>query len=157
MEQDREQDFAIFYREYAPFVQRFLQSIGCPAQDAEDITQETFVKALLHIDSYREECRFSSWLCQIAKNTWLTQLKRQRKSVPLEQALLSAQEEQTFEWLDLLERLPEPYKTVSRKKLWGGMTYAEIAASCKKSESWARVTFYRARLKLKEMTEEGQK
>lgn len=156
MEPNQEAEFALLYRKYAPYIQRFLQSIGCPAQDAEDITQETFVKAFLHIESYRGECQMSTWLCQIAKNTWFTQQKRHRKTVTLAPEQVRAAEEKTFEWLDLIEHLPEPYRTVLREKLWSGRTYPEIAAMYGKSESWARVTFFRARQKLKEMNEEGR-
>ena len=59
MNPETEKEFERVYRENAPLVYRYLLSIGCPPQDAEDITQETFVKALLNIDRYRGECKLS--------------------------------------------------------------------------------------------------
>ena len=143
-----EQEFGIVFRENAGLVYRYLLSLGCSEADAEDITQETFVKALLHIDSFRGDCRLSVWLCGIARNTWYTALKRQRREMPLTVPASGSGETEFLEWMDLVERLEEPYRGVFLKKALGGWEYAEIAARYGKTESWARVTYHRARLKL---------
>lgn len=145
------QEFELVYREYAALIYRYLLSLGCPAQDAEDIAQDTFVKALLHIDSYRGECKLSVWLCQIAKNTWLTYRKKQNRSAPYEVEEQGLPDEHLCEWLDLVERLEEPYRSVFLKKTFGEYSYEVLAKQFGKSESWARVTYYRARQKLREM------
>lgn len=46
---------------------------------AEEITQETFFKALQKIDGFRGDCKISVWLCQIAKNTYITHQKKKKK------------------------------------------------------------------------------
>lgn len=46
-------EFELVYRENARLVYRFLVSRGCPPQEAEDLTQDTFVKALLHIHRFK--------------------------------------------------------------------------------------------------------
>lgn len=151
-----EQEFGLVYRENAAAVYRYLLSLGCSEADAEDITQETFVKALLNIDSFRGESRLSVWLCGIARNTWYTWLKRKKRELSL-LAPASGPEELAFlEWMDLVERLQEPYRDVFRKRALGGWEYGEIAARYGKTESWARVTYHRARLKLQQATEGGQ-
>ena len=143
------------YRQYAPLVWRYLRSLGCPPQDAEDVTHDTFVKVLLHIDSFREESKFSVWLCRIARNSWLSQLRRQKRdaAVPAETEP-SAWDAHWFEWLDLLERLPEPYGSVFLKRELGGWSYGELAREYGKTENWARVTFYRARVQLQKLLDE---
>lgn len=152
------EEFDVVYRQNAAVVYRYLLSLGCPAHDAEDVVQDTFVKALLHIDSFRGECALSVWLCRIAKNTWMNLLKRQKRegaALPEEQV---APRDEFWEWLDLMERLEEPYRTVFRQRALAGCDYGALAAQYGKSESWARVTYHRARMKLRQMLPgEGEK
>ena len=75
-------DFELIYRENALKVYRFLLTLGCPPQEAEDVIQDTFVKALLNIGSFRAESDIYVWLCSIAKNTWYTRLKRRKRRAP---------------------------------------------------------------------------
>lgn len=145
-----EQEFGLVYRENAGLVYRYLLSLGCTGADAEDITQETFVRALLSIDSFRGEARLSVWLCGIARNLWYTALKKRRREVPLAASPEAPGETEFFEWMDLVDRLEEPYRDVFRKRALGGWEYGEIARFHGKTESWARVTYHRARLKLQE-------
>ena len=149
-------NFDQIYRAYAVQIYRYLLSIGCPAQDAEDIMQETFVKALLRIDSYRGDAQISVWLCQIAKNTWPDHLRKYKRTLPLDQAQFSVTNDPLCEWLDLVERLEEPYRSVFYKVTFAGATYEELAKAHGKSASWARVTYYRARMKLQEMLKDGR-
>lgn len=149
-------EFESVYREQAGTVFRYLRSLGCEEQDAQDITQETFVKALLHIDSFRGDCKLSVWLCRIARNTWYTHLKKRKRDSNWEMPEPSVDDRRFFEWMDLVDRLGEPYRGVFLKKALGGWEYSEIAARYGKTESWARVTYYRARLKLQQATEGGR-
>ena len=150
-------EFELVYRENARLVYRFLVSRGCPPQEAEDLTQDTFVKALLHIHRFKGECRLSVWLCQIAKNTWLThETRRRREPFQVCQAR-GAWDSSLWEWLDLVERLEEPYRSVFVAKALEERPYEELSAQYGKSESWARVTYHRAREKLRAMIEEGEK
>jgi len=148
----REQQlFEAVYREHAVPVYRYLLRIGCPPQDAEDVLQETFVKALLHIDSFRGECAISVWLCQIAKNTWYKELKKQKRERPDSSVEHRQEATAVTEWLELIERLEEPQQTVFLKRALGGWSYAELAEAYGRSESWARVTFHRAKLRIQAM------
>lgn len=147
-------EFEAVYRQHAALVYRYLLRLGCSPQDAEDITQDTFVKALLNIDGFRGTCKLSAWLCQIAKNTWLTQLKKHKRNFPLPDTEDAVTDNYLYEWVDLTERLEEPYRSVFLKVALGGWTYEEISLQYKKSESWVRVTYYRARSKLQQMLTE---
>lgn len=152
-----QQKFDSLYRTYAPQIYRYLLSIGCPAQEAEDIVQDTFVKALLKIDSFRGACKLSVWLCQIAKNSWLEQLRKVKREAPKELCAEDASAPHPHELLDLVFRLEEPYQSVFLRIAVNGWTYDALAEHYKKSVSWARVTYYRARQKLQEMLTDGRK
>ena len=130
--------------------------IGCPSQDAEDITHDTFVKALLHIDQYRGETILSVWLCRIAKNAWLNQLKKQKRETPTLELNhdITIQDEYLFEWIDIIEQLAEPYRSILPARLLNDMEYSDIARAYRKTESWARVTYHRAKIKLRDLLNE---
>lgn len=157
MNPETEKEFEKVYRENAPLVYRYLLSIGCPPQDAEDITQETFIKALVNIDLYRGECKLSVWLNQIAKNAWITHLKKQKRVADYDFSESSFEDSHLCEWIDIMENLSEPYRTVLIKKLLGDLSYSEIAYIFGKSESWARVTFYRGKVMIQKALREGSK
>lgn len=148
-------EFDAVYRENAAVLLRFLKSIGCPEQDAEDVVQDTFVKALLNMDTFRGESSLAVWLCSIAKRTWYTKLKRQKHRAQEPEHLSEPAHEGLYAWLDLIDRLPEPYGEVFARRALYGWDYSDIAARAGKSESWARVTYHRARLKLLDMLKEG--
>lgn len=99
------------------------------------------------------------WLCQIAKNTWFTQAeKRKRNAGPppgdwpdprsLEQQF--ADRETALAAHRVLHDMPEPYREVFWLRAFGELSFTQISALFGKTESWARVTYHRAKLKLKE-------
>ena len=151
------QEFERMYRIYSTQIYRYLLSIGCPPQDAEDLVQDTFVKALLRIDSFRGDCKLSVWLCQIAKNVWRDHLKKNKRKHLVMPVEVHACDSSLVEWLDLVEHLQEPYRRIFTGIVLEGRTYNELASSCGKSVSWARVTYYRARMKLQDMMTERRK
>lgn len=150
----------------APIVYRFLLSM-CGNEDlAEELTSETFYQAYLHIDKFRGECKPETWLCQIAKNALYKETKRTKRMVPWEQFGTAeadedfferiASKEQTLKIYSHLHQLNDPYKEVFMLRLLGELKFKEIADIYEKSESWAKVTFYRAKNKLIELME-GEK
>lgn len=152
-----EHQFEQVYREYAGLVRRYLLKIGCDPQDTEDITQDTFVKALLHIDSFRGESSLAVWLCAIARNTWRSMLKKKKQDAEMPRHEIATEDAQFWEWMDLVDTLGEPQRSVFLKRALSGWDYPELAMAYGKSESWARVTYHRARLKLMNMLEGGNK
>ena len=158
-------DIERIYEEYFIAVYRYVLSLSKNQHIAEEITQETFFKALKYADDFRGECRLSVWLCQIAKNTYLGYLEKEKKLVSaekipeknsfdakgLEQAFV---EKETARRLhQLIHDMDEPYKEVFSLRTFSELPFADIGALFGKSESWARVTYHRAKLKLKEAME----
>ena len=150
-------DFQEVYDLYFKDVYKYALSLCRDVHLAEEITQETFFKALKSIDSFKGQCRLYVWLCQIAKNTYFTYAGKQGKltvevEAPdgegLEERLL--EKESAFEIHRILHRLPEPYKEVFSLRVFGELTFKQIGELFGKTESWARVTYHRARLKIKE-------
>lgn len=152
--------FDEIYVQYFDDVYRYILAICHNDSIAEEITQETFFKALQKIESFRGECKLRVWLCQIAKNTYFSYCNKQKKQ-DSEEKLKDAADEITFEEKLLhketalaihkkLHSLAEPYKEVFSLRVFGELSFGEIGELFKKNESWARVTFYRAKLKLKE-------
>lgn len=153
-------EFDEIYSEYFEDVYRYVLSISRNETIAEDITQETFFKALKNIDRFKGNCKISVWLCQIAKNSYFSYLKKEKKSlanfeehkeifdIGFEQILVD--DESTFEVHKLIHDLEEPYKEVFTLRFFGELSFFKIAELFGKTESWARVTYHRARIKLKE-------
>lgn len=151
-----EPDFESIYRENALRVRRYLFSLGCPPQDTEDVVQDAFVKALTHMEDFRGDSSLSVWLCSIAKNTWYDRLKKQKRELPFVCPEHSRPPDRALEWLDLVDKLQEPFHTVFLRRALGDCSYAELARAFGKTESWARVTYHRARLLLQKMLNETE-
>ena len=154
------------YRTYFDIVYRYICSISQDGPLAEEVTQETFFKALKKIDQFRGDCDVRVWLCQIAKNTLYDHLKKQKKQLSGDEQLEKtesdggelleeklAQRSQAMEIHKVLHRLSEPYKEVFSLRTFGELTFREIGMLFGKSENWARVTYYRARVKIREELE----
>ena len=154
------------YRTYFDIVYRYIRSVSQDGALAEEVTQETFFKALKKADQFRGDCDVRVWLCQIAKNTLYDHLKKQKRQLlgdeKLEEAesadgeLLEeklAQRSQAMEIHKVLHRLSEPYKEVFSLRTFGELKFSEIGMLFGKSENWARVTYYRARVKIREELE----
>lgn len=154
------------YRTYFDIVYRYIRSISQDGSLAEEVTQETFFKALEKIDQFRGDCDVRVWLCQIAKNTLYDHLKKQKKQLLGDEKLEKAEsaggellEEKLAQWSQAMEihkilhRLSEPYKEVFSLRTFGELTFREIGMLFGKSENWARVTYYRARVKIREELE----
>ena len=150
-------EFEEVYRLYFRDVYRYCLALTRDEQVAEEVTQETFFKALKAIDQFDGKCRLYVWLCQIAKNTWFSmRSKRQDGELAedvssgesLEEQLLT--KESAFEIHRVLHRLDEPYKEVFSLRTFGELPFRQIGELFGKTESWARVTYHRARLRIKE-------
>lgn len=158
------------FRRHARTVYRFLLAKTGSSDLAEEMMQETFVRAVEHYDSYQGQSGIATWLCGIARNIWLDSIKASQKQKMLEADLKAdrqtgwsaSAEEYYFQkesHLDLLRSihsLPEPGREVVYLRLSGHLSYQEIAQIMGHTENWARVTFYRAKEKLTAMLEEKE-
>ena len=156
-------DYETVYRRYFETVYRYLLSLCRDAPLAEEITQATFFAALKKIDSFREECAVESWLIGIARNRYFDHCRRRkhRTEIAPDDRTADATPEDLFfqsetvgRFHQLLHELPEPYKEVFTLRVFGELPYAAIAPLFQKTESWARVTYYRAKQKLQSQLRE---
>ncbi len=125
---------------------------------AEELTAETFYQAFLHIEQFRGECSIDTWLCKIARNAFFKEQKKRNRFVQLESLPEIADERNIFDRLSNREKilkifkclhiLSEPYKEVFMLRLFGELSFSEIAGIFSRTESWAKVTFYRAKEKI---------
>lgn len=156
-------EFSEIYNRYFKEVYRYVFSISKSEVIAEEITQETFYKAMQKIDEFQGTCKVQVWLCQIAKNTYYTYCKSQKVRRKW-QELSNAEEENLIEHQlinreealqihGILHKLEEPYKEVFHLRTFGELSFAQIAELFGKTESWSRVTYYRAKKKIKEELE----
>lgn len=145
------------YDLYFTDVYKYVLSLCRNAHVAEEVTQETFFKALKGIGSFKGQCRLYVWLCQIARNTYFSYSgKEKRTQAEIEVASGESLEERlmdketAFTIHKLLHRLEEPYKEVFSLRVFGELSFQQIGELFGKTESWARVTYHRAKLKIKE-------
>ena len=145
------------YQRYAKTVYHFLLVRTGSDDLAEELTQETFYQAIRSIDRYDESCKISTWLCGIAKNVLLTYRRKHPRHEDVEEQEIpvgSAEEEalsqsSSLALVKLLHELSEPYREVMYLRTFGGLSFKEIGEVHGKTENWARVTFYRAKEKLR--------
>ncbi len=154
-----DKDFERVYREYYPAVYRYLLSMTKDSAMAEEITQETFFKALKNARKYDPEQKMLTWLCAIAKNTYLSERKRLARHEEITDTLPDGEDEiidsiidseSSMEILKALHTLPEPYKEVFTLRVLGSFSFSKIGEVFSKGESWARVTFFRSKTMIKE-------
>ncbi len=147
------------YKEHARSVFKYLLSLSHDENLAEELTQETFYRAVYSIERYDGSCKISVWLCQIAKHVWYQELeKRNRKKTDaLTEDIISpdpSPEESSillndkFSLYKAINALGEPMKDVVYMRLSGEFSFSEIGYVFGKSENWARITFYRAKQKI---------
>jgi RNA polymerase sigma factor (sigma-70 family) len=145
------------YQKYSERVFKYLMTLCRNSDLAEELTQETFYKAIQSIHRYNGTSKMSVWLCQIAKHTYYQYVDKQTKQPKLQEAPLVHSSEQLLitqenkvELYRQIHDLKEPYKEILLLRLLGGLSFQEIGDVLGKNENWARVNFYRAKLKLKE-------
>ncbi len=158
------EDMEQIYHQHARTVYKFLLAQCRDPDLAEELTQETFYQAVRSIGRFDGSCKLSVWLCQIARHLWYRHLERKKREVPLEPEDLGAvlerqqsggdtaspEEQVSFrqEHLELLRRihdLPETAREVVYLRAFGGLSFREIGDVLGRTETWARVTFYRSK------------
>ena len=161
--QDPESDaLEQLYRTYAIPVQRYVLSLCGNVTLADDITAETFYKAIQHIDDFNGG-RIFTWLCAIARNSWLDIAKsKEHANLPITEELevslpdIAHTPEDSYiakdERLELyrqMQNLQGEAKDVVYLRIFAQLSFKEIGDVLNKSENWTRVTFYRSKEKLK--------
>lgn len=149
------------YKKYADMVYAYLFSLTGSPSISEELTQETFYRAIKNISGFQNKCKISTWLCQIARHTWYQYLekKKRRKEISfheLDMDLPSFQniEEEFLHRQDMAElyrriwSLNPDARQVILLRITENLSFQEIGDLLNRSETWARVTFYRGKQKL---------
>lgn len=147
------------YDAYYMRVYSFTMTLCGDQNLAEDVTQETFSRAMSKSASFRNESDEVTWLCAIARNLFLDEKRRQTRTEQMPEEIPS--KEKTPEQLTMdrdfsfrihmaLHALDEPYREAFELRVFGELSFREIGTIFGKTENWARVTYHRARLKLQE-------
>ena len=155
------QDMEQIYKQYFETVNKYLFCLTHNSDISEELTQETFYRAVKKINTFKGDCKMSVWLCQIAKNLWYDELKKNKKTENIGDEMLSIQSEDKIEEKVVLnESKIELYKKIQKLdkqtreviylRITGELSFKEIGDILNKTENWARVTFYRGKQKLKE-------
>lgn len=156
-------EFEKIYLTYFNDVYKFVLSMSKNNSVAEDIVQETFFKALKNINKLSNECSVKSWLFQIAKNTYFTYISKNNKNIALDSINDVATDTNIEkEFLNkeiskkihkIVHKLKEPYKEIFYLRVFSGLSFKEIADIFDKEENWARQTFHRSKIMIKEEIE----
>ena len=159
------QDIEKIYEEYFETVYKYLFCLTRNTDISEELTQETFYKAVKSINSFKGDCKISVWLCQIAKNLWYNEYKKNKKIKNINQNELEKiysneniendiiLNEEKIILYKKMQKLDEVTRNVILLRLTGDLSFKEIGIILNKTENWARVTFYRGKKKLKEVDE----
>ncbi len=147
-------------------VYSYVMTLAKDQHKAQEITQETFFKAITAKQTFRGESECYSWLCAIAKNLFIDSTRKSSRyqdepdetiadsGTDIEQGIIDS--ETSFRIHMLLHDMEDPYKEVFELRVFGELSFAQISSIFRKTESWARVTFHRARLKLIERMKDNE-
>lgn len=160
-------DFEKMYRKYFQYVYFYILQICQNKEIAEEVTQETFFKAMSSKAKFEKRCDVRTWLCQIAKNDYLMLLRKTKKidseaDLPEQKSNLEnfvdrlADKELAISIHRYIHELGEPYKEVFNLRVFAELPFKEIGSLFGKSDAWARVTFARAKLKIIERMERDE-
>lgn len=157
------QNMEEIYKEYSTTVYKYLFCLTQNKDISEELTQETFALAVEDIKRFRGECKLSVWLCQIAKHLWYKELKKKKKNVnisfeeikdtvwdneSLEETI--CEKEEKLKLFKDMQKLDEKSREVMYLRMVGNLSYEEIGEVLGKTANWTRVTFYRAKQKIRE-------
>ena len=144
------QEFEELYRTYYPQIYRYLLKLCQDEALAEEITQETFFKVLKSAEGFRGDCKFYSYVKKHGRSADFPEELPAEETNP---ETLAADKDMALRIHEILHVIEEPYREVFWMRTFGELSFREIANIHKKSESWARVTYHRAKMKIKEELE----
>ena len=149
------------YETYCMRIYSYVMALGKDRELAEEITQETFYRAITAWSPFRGDSDAFTWLCAIAKNLFYDEMRRRARQtgavIPEETpdtddgpGEIAADRDASFRIHLVLHTLEEPYKEVFELRCFGELSFRQIGTIFGKTENWARVTYHRARLKIQE-------
>ena len=157
-------DIETMYRKYHEDIYAYVLSLCKDASLAEDITSDTFVKAIQSIDSFDGKKDIRAWMFVIAKNTLYSWNRKNGKTIAMDDITVSSEEQSVIQGItdrntafsihEILHAMAQPYKEVFTLRVFGELSFEQIGRLFGKSSGWARVVFFRAKNMIREKMEE---
>ena len=151
--------FEAIYRDYFRDVELYILALCRDEALAAELTAQAFFTALEQYPKFRGECHVRTWLCAIGRNLYYAHLRKSGRELPLEETLIDesagfeerlADREEAMRIHKVLHSLPEPYKEVFSLRVFGQLSFKQIAEVFGKTQNWACVTYHRAKSKIQE-------
>ncbi len=162
-------DFEKLYDAYFNDVYLYILRLSGSEHTAEEITSETFFKAMQSVERFRGECDIRVWLCQIAKNCYYTYIKKHSNQESLDDDIFLflpdfsdgveeqiSRQDEARRIKEILHTVPDPYKEVIMWRVFAEMSFRQIGQIFGKTENWACVTYHRGRMIIRERMEESE-
>jgi RNA polymerase sigma factor (sigma-70 family) len=143
-------DYEKLYNSYYLQVYSYVMTIVKNQHQAEEITQNTFYKAMTAKKAYAGKSSEQTWLCSIARNLAMDECRKSTKFTELDEEQL----EQPDNMVKSLENKDTALQIQLR--IFGELPFSQIGMIFGKTENWARVTYHRARLKIKERMDRNE-
>lgn len=160
-------DFEKLYCTYFKDIYLYVLRLSGDEHTAEEITSDTFFKAMKASDGFRGDCDVRVWLCQIAKNSYYSHIKKSGRIRHVDETELSEIPDNALSVADdyirrdelkriqnILHEVSEPYKEVFMWRVYAQLSFRQIAQIFAKTENWACVTYHRARKMILKRLEE---
>jgi RNA polymerase sigma-70 factor (ECF subfamily) len=159
--------FEVIMRRYNQRLFRVARSILGNDGEAEDVTQDAYVRCYIHLDQFEGRARFSTWLTKIAVHEALARLRARQKLVEIDAMSGAVDDDMTMESKspspeqevmtqtirivleEAVEKLPETYRSVFMMREVEGMSTAETAECLDLTEESVKVRLHRARSMLR--------
>ena len=154
--------FEKLYNTHYMKVYSYVMTLAKNQDDAEEITQKTFFKAMTTKQKHKGVSSEFTWLCSIAKHLFIDENRIRSRVSELDVDAVSdmnietafVTEDDSFRVHQVLHNLDEPYKEVFQLRIFGELSFKKIGLLFGKTENWACVTYHRARFKIRERMEE---
>lgn len=165
MDEKRKQKLDDLYRSYAKGLYYYLLRMSGSSVIAEELVQETFYRATISLSLYKHQ-EVKPWLYKIARNCYIDEWRKRQRwnwvpffekeemkspyGVPEDHAI---KKETKQELKDLLDLLPENYRTILYLREYEGFSYEEIEETMGLKASQVKVNLHRARKKLQQLSD----
>lgn len=158
--------FEEIVKRYQKRLLRFVSRIIYRESTAEEVVQDTFLKAYLAIDRIDTTRKFSTYLFEIAKNTAISELRKDKRDLPLFEEILDSGSETHLEKISrdqdnlkvrqAVELLEEKYRRIVRLYYFEELSYEEVAQKLRIPLNTVRTHLRRAKEKLKEILKNNE-
>ena len=157
-------EFETIYRRYFTDVELYLRAITKEESLAEELTEQVFFQALKALPTFRGDCDIRTWLCAMARNAYLSHLRKTRPTEDITQIQIPdprqaveeqvADKQQAMSIHRILHQMPEPYKEVFSLRVFGQLSFEDIGGLFGRTANWACVSYHRAKQKIRDKMEE---